>query len=184
LGAATNGPHKTSGQVRHHQSRRDRPLRARDAQLRLQRWETGDAEVDWHVPRWFTDGRREHSVQALIDKWLPILKEGGVLFGALDGDVLAGLAMLRYKLSDTTAQLALLHVSRAYRRQGIATRLFREACQMAREDGAEELYVSATPSESAVGFYLSEGSRLAMQVNEELFAEEPEDIHMIKKLQR
>ena len=139
-------------------------------------------KVDWHVPRWFTDGRGEHSVQALIHKWSPTLEQGGVLFGALDGDVLAGVAMLRYRLSDTTAQLALLHVSRAYRRQGIATRLFREACQLAREDGAEELYVSATPSGSAVGFYRSQGCQLAEQVNEELYAEEPEDIHMIKTL--
>ena len=139
-------------------------------------------EVDWHVPRWFTDGRREHSVQALIDKWAPILEQGGVLLGALDGDVLAGLAMLRYKLSDTVAQLALLHVSRACRRQDIATRLFLEACRLASEDGAEELYVSATPSESAVGFYGSRGCRLAEQVNKELYAEEPEDIHMIKTL--
>jgi len=90
--------------------------------------------------------------------------------------------MLRYELSDTVAQLALLHVSRAYRRQGIATRLFQEACRLARGDGAEELYVSATPSESAVGFYRSQGCRLAEQVNEELYAEEPEDIHMIKTL--
>lgn len=141
-----------------------------------------NCQVDWHVPRWFTDGREEHSVQALIDKCVPILKESGVLFGALDGDVLAGLAILRYKLSGTMSQLALLHVSRAHRRQGIATRLFQEACQLARADGAEELYVSATPSESAVGFYLSQGCQLAEQVNEELYAEEPEDIHMIKML--
>ena len=139
-------------------------------------------QVDWHVPRWFTDGRREHSVQALIDKWSPGLEQGGVLLGALDGDELAGLAMLRYKLSDTMAQLALLHVSRACRRQGIATRLFLEACQLASEDGATELYITATPSESAVGFYRSQGCRLAEQVNGELYAEEPEDIHMIKTL--
>ena len=139
-------------------------------------------EVDWHVPRWFTDGRREHSVQALIDKSAPILDQGGVLFGALDGDVLAGLAILRHKLSDTMAQLALLHISRGCRRQGIATRLFQEACRLASEDGATELYVSATPSQSAVGFYLSQGCRLAEQVNDELYAEEPEDIHMIKTL--
>jgi hypothetical protein len=26
-------------------------------------------EVDWHIPRWFADGRPEHSVQAKIEAW-------------------------------------------------------------------------------------------------------------------
>jgi hypothetical protein len=44
------------------------------------------------------------------------------------------------------------------------------------------LYVSATPSESAVGFYTGQGFRPTEEVNEELFELEPEDIHMIKPL--
>jgi hypothetical protein len=47
---------------------------------------------------------------------------------------------------------------------------------------ATELYVSATPSVSAVGFYLSQGFRLAETVNEALYAMEPEDTHMVRRL--
>jgi hypothetical protein len=49
-------------------------------------------------------------------------------------------------------------------------------------DGARKLYVSATPSVSAVGFYRNRGFELAEEVNKELFELEPEDIHMIMKL--
>jgi hypothetical protein len=44
--------------------------------------------------------------------------------------------------------------------------------------GATNLYVSAVPSESAVGFYLSQGFRPVGTPRPELFELEPEDIHM------
>ena len=45
------------------------------------------------------------------------------------------------------------------------------------------MYVSATPSESAVGFYRSLGFEQVTAVNPQLFALEPEDIHMILPLE-
>ena len=44
------------------------------------------------------------------------------------------------------------------------------------------MYVSAVPSESAVGFYRSQGFTPTQEVDEELYALEPEDIHMTKTL--
>ena len=79
-------------------------------------------------------------------------------------------------------QLVLLHVSRAYRRQGIAARLMDEVVTLARERGAAYLYISATESRSAVGFYLSQGCELAQDVDPELYALEPNDIHFVKRL--
>ena len=104
------------------------------------------------------------------------------MLGAFDGDLLVGIAGLCYNLTETMAQLTTMFVSNDYRRQGIATRLAAEIFRLAREGGATGLYVSATPSESAVGFYRSHGFRLAKKVNKELYALEPEDIHMIKRL--
>jgi ribosomal protein S18 acetylase RimI-like enzyme len=54
--------------------------------------------------------------------------------------------------------------------------------RLAKENGAGQLYVSATPSESAISFYSSQGFVLAKQVHKELYALEPEDIHLIRKL--
>lgn len=138
-------------------------------------------DVDLAVPAWYAEGE-EYSVQAKIKQWGPILRQGGVLLGALDGERLVGFAILRYRLDEGTAQLAVLHVSRPYRRQGVASLLTDEVCRLARADGARSLYVSATPSNSAVGFYTSLGFTLVDQPHPELFALEPDDIHMIKAI--
>ena len=97
-------------------------------------------------------------------------------------ETIVGIASLRYRLTDTTAQLVSLHVSRQARRQGVATRLTDEIVRLARGRGLQELYVSATPSESAVGFYLRQGFRPTAHVNRALYALEPEDIHMVRPL--
>jgi ribosomal protein S18 acetylase RimI-like enzyme len=138
-------------------------------------------EVDWQVPRWFADGP-EHSVQALIQFLAPILAQGGTMLGAFDGDLLVGVAIYRPDLAKDMAQLVFLHVSNGYRRQGIAARLTAETIRLAQEDEATKLYVSATPSQSAVGFYQNQGFRLVDKPHPELYALEPEDIHMIKTL--
>jgi ribosomal protein S18 acetylase RimI-like enzyme len=137
-------------------------------------------KVDWRVPGWFADGP-EHSVQAQIDLLTPILEQGGTVFGAFDGDSLVGVMVYRANLTPDMAQLVFLHVSDGYRRQGIATRLTSECIRLAKADGAKQLYVSATPSESAVGFYQSQGFRLVDKPHPELYALEPEDIHMFMK---
>jgi GNAT superfamily N-acetyltransferase len=138
--------------------------------------------VDWHVPPWHIEGDGPHSLAIMIRFCAQLLAEGGTMLGAPDGDRLAGVAIVRYRLTESMAQLAFLHVSRPYRRQGVAARLTEEAVRLARQDGARELYVSATPSESAVGFYLSQGFRPTDTPHPELFAREPEDIHMVKVL--
>ena len=51
--------------------------------------------------------------------------------------------------------------------------------EIAAAAGAMSMYVSATPSGSAVGFYMSRGCQLAARPHPALFAKEPEDIHLI-----
>ena len=50
---------------------------------------------------------------------------------------------------------------------------------MALRRGACRLYISATPSASALGFYLSLGAELADPVDDQLFALESEDVHLV-----
>jgi len=138
--------------------------------------------VDWQVPRWPPAGD-DFSVEAMIAGIVPVLADGGTMLGAFGEDgMLVGFAVLRYGLAERMAQLDALFVSNGYRRRGIATRLVARIVRLARADGADCLYVSATPSESAVGFYTSQGFRLAEKVNRELYLLEPEDIHMIRSL--
>ena len=79
-------------------------------------------------------------------------------------------------------QLAALFVSRDYRRTGIARELTHRLIRMSRATGASRVYVSATPSRSAIAFYRSQGFTLTDNVHPELFAREPEDIHMVLEL--
>ena len=78
------------------------------------------------------------------------------------------------------AWLAFLYVSRPYRRSGVASALWAEAERVALGAGAESMYVSAVPSGSAVGFYLSRGCVLAgSSTHPKLYHLEPGDIHLI-----
>lgn len=139
-------------------------------------------QVEVTHEEWLRPHRSEAGWNRYIESWKPMLQRGGTVIGAFDGDTLVGVAVLRLRLTERTAQLAALFVSKDHRRLGVATRLTAEVARLARLSGASALYVSATPSESAVGFYTIQGFRPTEQVNEELYELEPEDIHMVKPL--
>lgn len=77
---------------------------------------------------------------------------------------------------------AYLHVSRSFRSTGIGSRLCADLESIARRAGDTCIVVTATPSENTVRFYLGRGYRPMAQPLAELFALEPEDIHMARKL--
>ena len=61
-----------------------------------------------------------------------------------------------------------LHVSNAYRKSGVGKRLYELARAKARERGARQMYISATPFENTVKFYQRRGCRLAQERDPEL----------------
>jgi len=137
--------------------------------------------VHWDDVGWL-EGDGEHTFGQMIRGARELLALGGTAIGAFDGDRLAAIAIYRPKLTPSMGQLALLHVSRPDRRRGVASRLYSEVLRMANADGATHLYASATPSESAVGFYTSKGFEPTDRPHPGLLAEEPDDIHMIRAL--
>jgi GNAT superfamily N-acetyltransferase len=96
-------------------------------------------EVDRKAPPWSREGGGPHSVAAMIAFGAASLERGGSFLGAAEGDRLAGVAIVRCRLTVTMAQLAFLHVSRAYRKRCVATRLLCEARLLARQDGAVDV---------------------------------------------
>ena len=109
------------------------------------------------------------------------LERGGWGYGFFDGEQLVGGAVLDGKFiggAKDQLQLKFLHVSRTYRGLGLGRRLFELARSEARRRGAKRLYVSATPSEHTIDFYRSLGCVVTDEVDAELFALEPEDIHL------
>ncbi|WP_223067410.1 GNAT family N-acetyltransferase [Paenibacillus caui] len=113
------------------------------------------------------------------------LAQGGKAFGAYDGERLVGFGVLAHRFRGRNRdrlQVDLMYVTRSYRRQGIGSRLMAELKKEAVQRGARYLYISSTETESAVSFYRYSGSELAEEIDKELLALEPEDIHMLIKL--
>jgi predicted N-acetyltransferase YhbS len=131
---------------------------------------------DIHVPGWDPDNVRTKT---------PLLYDchdrGGQFFAAFEGDQIVGIAILdtvwRGERRDLL-QLEMLHVGRDHRGHGLGTRLFEQARAAARSCGAVGLYISATPSENTVHFYQRRGALLLRTPDVELFAKEPDDIHL------
>ena len=119
------------------------------------------------------------------EKYTPILlgcfDRGGWLQGAFERKKLVGVAVLDNKFIGARKdqlQLEFLHVSHAYRNDGLGSRLLEQAKVAARDRGARSLYISATPSENTVNFYLRRGCSIAATPDPELLALEPDDIHL------
>jgi GNAT superfamily N-acetyltransferase len=142
--------------------------------------------VDRHLAlmeeTWRRAPRSVSQWQPYIEEWEALLQGRGAAVGAFAEGRLLGVAVIQYQLTPGMAQLAALFVDRAHRRQGIATALTEAVIRLARGEGAQELYVSATPSESAIGFYTSQGFILAQPVNAQLYEREPDDIHLVRTL--
>jgi ribosomal protein S18 acetylase RimI-like enzyme len=137
---------------------------------------------DWSSVPWRPKGE-SHSVTAVVGGLQRVLADGGSVWGAFDErGRMVGIASFRPRLTVTQAQLDLLHVSNGHRRRGIGSMLCKQTEDVARASGAKELYVSATPTGSAVGFYRNRGFKLTDTPDPRLWAQEPEDIHLVKAL--
>jgi predicted N-acetyltransferase YhbS len=119
------------------------------------------------------------------DQYTPILLDcfdrGGWFHGLFERSQLVAAVVLeseRIGKRRDQLQLKFLHVSRSYRKRGLGQRLFELAKATARERGVRLLYVSATPSENTINFYLRLGCVVAAEVDPHLFKLEPEDIHL------
>jgi predicted N-acetyltransferase YhbS len=105
----------------------------------------------------------------------------GWFCGVFDDARLVAVAVLDSKpigANHDQLQLKFLHVSNGYRGRGLGRRLFELAQDEARARGARRLYISATPSENTIDFYLRRGCVLTPEPEPELLALEPEDIHL------
>ena len=119
------------------------------------------------------------------EKYTPILLDcfdrGGWFYAAFEHSELIGMVVLESKRigkHKDQLQLKFLHVSSSYRNRGLGTQLFELAKATARERGAKRLYISATPSENTINFYLRSGCAVTGEPDPELIELEPEDIHL------
>ena len=128
---------------------------------------------EWHRPPRDAAAWREFEA-----RWRDFVPSSGVALGGFEGARLVGISTLRRAIRPGLDQLEALFVDRAHRRRGVATALVAGIEALARSGGARLLYVSATPSQSAVGFYESRGFTPTSGPIPELLALEPDDVHM------
>ena len=146
----------------------------RDGQLVLEN-EQFEISNDW----WLS----EEVVKSIQPRVESIAEEGGYVLGAFDERRIVGICALDHGFfSKKRLNVDIMFVNRRYRGKGIGTRFMEMLKEEAKNRGASQLYVSATPSENTVNFYLNLGFKVAKKVEPELFEREPEDIHLELKL--
>ncbi len=160
-------------------------------------WTIDRSEVHHHIyelrkgqlvrtPKYFDiPGWRPDAVEKVTPVLLDRFDRGGSFLGVFEAEALIGIGVLestRVGRAGDQMQLAYLYVSRAHRGRGVGMQLFEAAVSIARDAGANALYVSATPTENTVDFYLNRGCVLAPEPDPELLAAEPDDIHLLHLL--
>lgn len=140
----------------------DGALELRPGYFNMQGWPPGDHDLSTRILRDCCD-------------------HGGWCYGLFDDTQLVGVAVLESRFIGQPAdmlQLVFLHVSCDYRDQGLGRQLFMRAAEVARAQGARRMYISATPSEHTIHFYLGLGCMLSPRPAPALLALEPDDIHL------
>ena len=128
--------------------------------------------------RGWAPGQIEHDTPLMY----ACFDRGGTFVGMFHDQQLVGVAVvdtIPLGANGDQLQLKYLYVSRDYRQHGVGTRLFQEASAVARARGARLLYISATPTENTVNFYQRRGAVVNPTPDPELYAQEPEDIHLL-----
>ena len=142
-------------------------------------WEDGELVLkpEHHDLQGWPVGEPERDGPLLLD----CFDHGGTFYGAFDAEVLVAAAVLESRFigrGKDQLQLKFLHVSQRHRQTGLGCTLFEKAVAKARQLGARRLYISATPSENTVQFYLRRGCRVTDDVDAVLLDHEPKDIHL------
>ncbi len=137
-------------------------------------------EEHWQIPRW-----NQQQIQTHIISLLDIDDKGGQIFGAFMDSRLVGIIALDNEFigrKKDQLDIAGFWVSKVYRKKGVGTALIELVKKKAKKIGAKKLYVSATPSKNTVNFYMKRGFKLAKEIDQKKYEQEPEDIHMELKL--
>lgn len=137
-------------------------------------------EIDYLEEDWPDGYERYHG------ELLSILKSKGAAFGAFDEkNKLLGFASLKYQSFGISSRYVLLDsmfVTYESRGLGLGKELFRMCAQKSKEWNADKIYICAGSAEDTIAFYRSLGCIDAIEINEELYDEDPRDLQLEYKL--
>lgn len=109
--------------------------------------------------------------------------QGSIFIGAFDAsEKLVGISVVSNQIIADYPHAKLLHyfyVDADQQGQGIGATLMQAAKESAKQLGANQLYISATPSRRTVDFYIKHGAHPLSAPDQQLWQLEPEDIHLL-----
>lgn len=112
--------------------------------------------------------------------------QGSIFIGAFDAsEKMVGVSVVSNQYIADFPQAKLLHyfyVDADQQGQGIGAKLMQAAKESAKQLGAKQLYISATPSRRTVDFYMKHGAQPLSTPDQQLWQLEPEDIHLLYTL--
>jgi len=140
-------------------------------------------EIDYYM-----QGFPEGELEELLERLEVLHNNGGAIFAAFDGEKIAGMTAVENTMRGNekdTMKMDILFVSKPYRGRGLGADLIALVKEEIVKRGGKKMYVSSTESKNTVDFYISQGCRLAteLEIDPELYEMEPEDIHLILELE-
>ncbi|MBR6522194.1 MAG: GNAT family N-acetyltransferase [Oscillospiraceae bacterium] len=122
------------------------------------------------IDDWSAERKREKAAE--------ILSGQHIVYGAVDGNRIVGIILLCLELDHNRMIIDSFHVSADKRRCGIGRKLFEAAKKEAKKRGAAALYVSASPAQETIDFYVAMGFKVSSNPIEAYADDEPCDIQM------
>lgn len=112
-----------------------------------------------------------------------LYEQGALFIGAFDAaEKLVGVSVVSNQIIADYPNAKLLHyfyVDADQQGKGIGAKLMQAAKESAKQLGAKQLYISATPSQRTVDFYIKHGAQPLSAPDQQLWQLEPEDIHLL-----
>jgi len=112
-----------------------------------------------------------------------LYEQGALFIGAFDAaEKLVGVSVVSNQIIADYPHAKLLHyfyVDADQQGKGIGAKLMQAAKGSAKQLGAKQLYISATPSQRTVDFYIKHGAQPLSAPDQQLWKLEPEDIHLL-----
>ncbi|RSN88139.1 GNAT family N-acetyltransferase [Acinetobacter pittii] len=117
-----------------------------------------------------------------------LFEQGSIFVGAFNAsEKLVGVSVVSNQVITDYPHAKLLHyfyVDADQQGQGIGAKLMQAAKESAKQLGAKQLYISATPTRRTVDFYIKHGAEPLSAPDQQLWQLEPEDIHFVSECPR
>ncbi|WP_270181096.1 GNAT family N-acetyltransferase [Alkalihalobacillus sp. CinArs1] len=131
---------------------------------------------DHFKDKWSLTRKRE-----IVQHFRDVTEGGGAVIIANMDTTVVGFAVIESEVFGDRSryrELSYIHVSSEHRGNGIGRKLFNVVTNVAKQLGAEKLYIGAHPSIETQRFYFSMGCVLAEEMNEDIYNREPLDLQL------